>query len=322
MKTLEAWLLAVWYERRYAWAKYLLAPLTALFCVLSAWKRWQDQRQQVMHDIPVIVVGNITVGGTGKTPVVVGLVEALRQAGFTPGVVSRGFGSRGKSGLVQATDDASTVGDEPLLMVQRTNVPLVVNRQRNQAIATLRAAHPQCNVIISDDGLQHYRMGRAVEIAVLDAQRGLGNGWCLPSGPLRERPQRLQQCDFVLTNGENLHMHGEQLVHLCQGNVETLTAWRGKSVHVVTGIGNPQRFVQQLAAAGLHTRLHAYPDHYAFTAADLQFDDDLPIIMTEKDAVKCRTFAPATAWYLPITAVFTEDFITALLKRLQGLQHG
>lgn len=306
---LERWLLNVWYGNDRL-GKYLLLPLTGLFCVLAAWRRWQYKRQQVKHPVPVIVVGNISVGGTGKTPLVIWLVERLREAGFKPGVVSRGY-QRQSNGI----------GDEPTLIKQRTQVPIAIGSDRNQAIATL-LQHHACDIIIADDGLQHYRMGRDVEICVVDGQRRFGNGWCLPSGPLREPVSRLQSCDFVIINGDTMHMRGEILVSLANEERQPLAGFAGQTVHVVTGIGNPQRFIQSLEQAGLLVIPHLYPDHHAFTGTELCFGDTHPIIMTEKDAVKCRQFAGQNAWYLPIEAVLDDTLAHALLTRLQGFKHG
>ena len=306
---LERWVLNVWYGND-RFGKYLLLPLTGVFCVLAALNRWRHKRQQVKHPVPVVVVGNISVGGTGKTPLVIWLVERLREAGFKPGVVSRGY-----------KKDADSLGDEPLLIIQRTNVPLAIGKDRNQAIATLLHEHA-CDIIIADDGLQHYRMGRDVEICVVDGQRRFGNGFCLPSGPLREPVSRLASCDFVVTNGENMTMHGDTLVNLATDSRQSLQALSGQTVHVVTGIGNPQRFINTLEQAGLQVLAHLYPDHHAFTGAEIRFDDALPILMTEKDAVKCRQYAVQNVWYLPIEAVLDECLAQALLKRLQGFNHG
>ncbi|WML90307.1 tetraacyldisaccharide 4'-kinase [Thiothrix lacustris] len=306
---LERWVLNVWYGND-RFGKYLLLPLTGVFCVLVALNRWRHKRQQVKHPVPVVVVGNISVGGTGKTPLVIWLVERLREAGFKPGVVSRGY-----------KKDADSLGDEPLLIIQRTNVPLAIGKDRNQAIATLLHEHA-CDIIIADDGLQHYRMGRDVEICVVDGQRRFGNGFCLPSGPLREPVSRLASCDFVVTNGENMTMHGDTLVNLVTDSHQFLQALSGQTVHVVTGIGNPQRFINTLEQAGLQVLAHLYPDHHAFTGAEIRFDDALPILMTEKDAVKCRQYAVQNVWYLPIEAVLDERLAEALLKRLQGFNHG
>jgi tetraacyldisaccharide 4'-kinase len=305
----ERWLLNVWYGNDRL-GKYLLLPLTGLFCVIAALRRWQHKRQQVKHPVPIIVVGNIAVGGTGKTPLVIWLVEHLRAAGFQPGVVSRGYKSK-----------VDEVGDEPLLIMQRTQVPLVVGKNRNQAITALLQQHA-CDIIIADDGLQHYRMGRDVEICVVDGQRRFGNGYCLPAGPLREPVSRLASCDFVVINGETMQMHGDTLVNLATAEIQLLAAWAGKTVHVVTGIGNPQRFIDTLEQAGLQVIPHLYPDHHAFTGTELGFDAAHPILMTEKDAVKCRQFAVQHAWYLPIEAVLSDAFAQTLLTRLQGLPHG
>ncbi|UJS24087.1 tetraacyldisaccharide 4'-kinase [Thiothrix winogradskyi] len=309
MMKLERWLLNVWYGNDRL-GKYMLLPLTGLFCVLAAVRRWQHKRQQVKHPVPVIVVGNISVGGTGKTPLVIWLVERLREAGFKPGVVSRGYQRQGND-----------LGDEPTLIKQRTQVPIAIGSDRNQAIATLLQQHA-CDMVIADDGLQHYRMGRDLEICVVDGQRRFGNGWCLPSGPLRESISRLTSCDFVIVNGDTMQMRGDILVNLATVEAQPLTAWAGKTVHVVTGIGNPQRFLQSLEQAGLLVVPHLYPDHHAFTGTELCFDDTHPIIMTEKDAVKCRQFAGQNAWYLPIEAVLDETLAHALLTRLQGFKHG
>lgn len=306
---LEHWLLNVWYGDGWL-GKYLLLPLTGLFCLLGALNRWRQQRQQIIHPVPVVVVGNISVGGTGKTPLVIWLVEQLRALGFNPGVVSRGY-----------KRNVGEIGDEPLLIMQRTGVPLAVDRNRNQAISHLLQQHA-CDLIIADDGLQHYRMGRDVEICVVDGQRRFGNGFCLPSGPLREPVSRLASCDFVVINGENMQVQGDTLVNLVTNEAKPLREIAGQRVHVVTGIGNPQRFISSLQKVGVQVLPHVYPDHHAFIAEELHFDDDLPVLMTEKDAVKCRQFAAKNCWYLPIEAVLDNEFAQTLLTRLQGLRHG
>lgn len=317
---LERWLLAVWYGNK-PLAKYLLLPLTGLFCVLRYWQLAKQQRRQVKHAVPIIVVGNITVGGTGKTPIVIWLVQQLQQLGFRPAVVSRGFGSQGKTGLVQATDDATQVGDEPLLIQRRTRVPVCVNRQRNQAITELLQT-TDCNVVIADDGMQHYQMGRDLELCIVDAQRGFGNGFCLPAGPLREPQSRLQHCDVVLRNGADFQVAGEVLHNLCGSATQPLSQLQGQTVHVVTGIGNPQRFQELLAQFEIEVHLHAFADHYHFHPEDLIFADDLAVLMTEKDAVKCFSFARQNCWYLPVNAVLDEAITQTLRKHLQGLKHG
>lgn len=317
---LERWLLNVWYgDGRLG--QYLLLPLSGIFCVLAAVRRWRHQRRQSRHTVPVIVVGNISVGGTGKTPLVIWLVERLREAGFTPGVVSRGFGAKGGQRLVAQSDRAAEVGDEPLLIVRRTGVPLAIGRDRNQAIAAL-LQQSACDIVLADDGLQHYRMGRDLEICVVDGERRFGNGFCLPAGPLREPVSRLERCDFVVTNGETMQVGGDTLVNLATAAQQALAEFAGRTVHVVTGIGNPQRFIRTLEQAGLQVLPHIYPDHHAFSGAELQFDDAFPILMTEKDAVKCRQFVTPNVWYLPVTAVLDAQLAATLLTRLQGFRYG
>lgn len=328
---LAAWFESVWYENR-PLARTLLSPFSYLFCYLAQQRKAKLCLEQQPCSVPVIVVGNITVGGTGKTPLVIWLLEYLRQAGYRPGVVSRGFGGTATGvRFVQADDKAHVVGDEPLLIVQRTAVPLVIGRDRNAAIAQL-LAQSACNLVIADDGLQHYRMKRDLEIAVVDGARRFGNGYCLPAGPLREPPERLQTCDFVVANG--VAQQGEYAMQILGSNLYALTGrqsqalsiFQGQTVHAVTGIGNPTRFFDSLKSAGLNLIEHIFPDHHTFTADDLNFQDDLPLLMTEKDAVKCRDF-PADrlnkVWYLPIEAHLEAAFAERLLQRLKELtQHG
>lgn len=326
---LSAWLESVWYGNR-PLARSTLSPLSYLFCYLAKHRRIKLSLEQKHFPVPVIVVGNITVGGTGKTPLVICLIEQLRKAGYQPGVVSRGFGAKQTQvQLVQAQDAASEVGDEPLLIVQRTSVPLVIGRQRNAAIEYL-LTQTNCNVVISDDGLQHYQMARDLEIAVLDGVRRFGNGYCLPAGPLREKPERLAECDFIVTNGTAwageyaMQMQSANLQALHGSDQQELSFFKAKTVHVVTGIGNPNRFFNSLKQAGLVLIEHVFPDHHAFTANDLNFHDDLPLLMTEKDAVKCRNFPVeiiSKAWYLPIAAHVDSAFTEQLLQRLKELTH-
>lgn len=328
---LSAWFESVWYED-HPIARTALSPLSYLFCYLAKQRRTKLSLEQQSFPVPIMVVGNITVGGTGKTPLVIWLIEQLRVAGFQPGVVSRGFGGKQLAvKLVQAQDVAAEVGDEPLLIVQRTAVPLVIGRDRNAAISYL-LTQTACNIVISDDGLQHYRMKRDLEIAVIDGVRRFGNGYCLPAGPLREKPARLQECDFVVTNGlaqqgeYAMQIGGNQLQALVGAEQCALRLFQGRSVHAVTGIGNPARFFGSLKHAGLILIEHVFPDHHAFTAEDIKFREDLPILMTEKDAVKCRNF-PADltnkVWYLPIEAHLDKIFTEHLLQRLKELkQHG
>jgi tetraacyldisaccharide 4'-kinase len=313
-------LAAHWY--RDSLVSRLLLPLSWLFCGLVALRRFAYRRgwRRTEHlPVPLIVVGNITVGGSGKTPFLVWLVEQLQRAGWKVGVISRGYGGRSPvwPREVTARSDTREVGDEPVLIATRTGVPLVVGPDRVAAARHL-LAHHAVDVILSDDGLQHYRLGRDIEVAVIDQARGLGNRRCLPAGPLREPPARLAEVDCLVRHGDtgDMQLAGATLRHLPSGRGEPLDAWTGRRVHAVAGIGHPERFFQALRRAGLELVEHPFPDHYAFTAADLVFGDALPIVMTEKDAVKCRAFAGTPHWYLPVTAKVDGLIGEGILKRL------
>lgn len=274
--------------------------------------------------VPVIVIGNISVGGTGKTPLVVRVVEHLRERGFRPGVVSRGYGGTEKGpALLPDHPEASRYGDEPSLMRQRTGVPVAVGRRRPEAAFLLCRAG--ADVIVSDDGLQHYRLERDVEVCVVDGTRRLGNGLMLPCGPLREPSSRLRQVDFVVVNGGvaaadeiPMHLTGGQARNLCNpAKAVDLRNFATHPVHAVAGIGRPRRFFDSLSAHGLQLIEHAYPDHHAYVAADVSFGDGLPILMTEKDAVKCVGFATPEMWCVPVEASVPMSFLDALVDRVR-----
>jgi len=270
--------------------------------------------------VPVFVVGNITVGGTGKTPLILWMIEHCRQRGLRVGVVSRGYGAKppGFPWRVEPEQSASEAGDEPLLIVQRSGVPLVIDPNRGSAVRALLEAEP-LDLILSDDGLQHYRLARDLELVLIDAARGLGNRRCLPAGPLREPEERLKDVDALLYNGATADrddgyaftLKPSALVNLRSGErkpVEHFPA--GQALHAVAGIGNPQRFFNTLE--GLHWRPvpHAFADHAVYSAQALTFTPPLPLIMTEKDAVKCRAFAKEDWWYLAVDAVPSDAFIS------------
>lgn len=282
--------------------------------------------------VPVIVVGNITVGGTGKTPLILWLIEHCRARGLKVGVVSRGYGGQPPQWpwRVRAGDDAAVVGDEPSLLVRRTGVPVVIDPQRPRAIELL-CAQEQPDLILCDDGLQHYRMQRDLELVLIDAARGLGNGRCLPAGPLREPAQRLESVDAVLVNGARddspqgyaMYLQPVELVQVTTGQSAPLEHFAaGQAMHAIAGIGNPQRFFNTLAELGWQPQGHAFADHAQFGPDDLQFNDGLPLLMTEKDAVKCRSFAPAHAWYLKVAARPSPAFVDWLDVRLTQLLAG
>lgn len=276
--------------------------------------------------VPIVVVGNITVGGNGKTPLVIYLANLLTQQGFRPGLVSRGYGgnSRHYPLTVTADCDPRVVGDEAVLLAQRTGCPMVVAPNRPQAVATL-LAQTDCDVIISDDGLQHTALGRDIEIVVVDSRRRFGNGLCLPAGPLREPVARLANVDFIVACGNALADEYEmQLAPTWMVNVANpamkcpVVSFAKERVHAVAGIGNPDRFFQTLNDLSIHSENHPFPDHHRFSLADFQFKDDLPVLMTEKDAVKCQGFAEPHWWYLTVNAALTSGFNEKLLAKLKN----
>lgn len=310
-----------------------LLPLSWLFAVL-VWLRGRAYSMGLLKvhrlSVPVIVVGNITVGGTGKTPLVVWLVQWLCRKGMRPGVISRGYGGNSGEGprQVDATSLASEVGDEPLLIARRTGCPVYVCSDRVAAARAL-LQQSECDIIISDDGMQHYALGRDIEIAVIDGSRRFGNGLSLPAGPLRERPVRLKTVDLVVVNGEA--MAGESGMAIRPGAVINLSDndrscrledFAGQTVHAVAGIGNPSRFFAMLRQQGLEVREHAFSDHHRFSAEDLSLDDELPILMTEKDAVKCVDFAQPRHWYVQAEAELDESFAQDLDTLLRGVVSG
>jgi len=282
--------------------------------------------------VPVIVVGNLSVGGAGKTPLVAWIAQFLGARGRRPGIVSRGWGGSAE-GPREATiaSDPAEVGDEPVLLARLAGCPVWVAASRVAACRGLLARHPQCDVIVSDDGLQHYALARDIEICVLDA-RGLGNGFLLPAGPLREPLSRLRSVDAVIEHGEvpatlralaprrfAMRLQGAELVRLADAHdVRPAASFRGTRVHAVAGIGDPQRFFEQLAGFGIEVVPHPFPDHHRFAPADLDFGDDAPVVMTEKDAVKCRRFAKPQHWVFPVRAAPDAAFGAWLLERLGG----
>jgi tetraacyldisaccharide 4'-kinase len=304
-------------------------PIAALYGVVVRTRRamYRHRWKRVEKlPVPVIVVGNITVGGAGKTPLVIALVEALHARGFNPGVVSRGHGGSAHTPmLLDDNPDPRVVGDEPALIELRTRVPNAIGRDRPAAARLL--LDRGVNVIVADDGLQHYALARDIEICVVDASRRLGNGRLLPAGPLREPPSRLAEVDFVVCNGGE-PQHEEIPMRLVAGSacnlrgssLRALAGFAQQRVHAAAGIGNPRRFFDMLREHGMDPVEHAFPDHHAYTARDLEFDDSLPVLMTEKDAVKCRAFASENWWSVPVTAQLPENFFDALAKGIARSQ--
>lgn len=323
-----------WYQGHPALA--LLGPLEALYRRIVARRRQRfldGEADSYRAPVPVIVVGNITVGGTGKTPLILWLIEHCRARGLRVGVVSRGYGAKPPSSpwRVQPEQTASEAGDEPLLIVQRTGVPLMIDADRPRAVRALLEAEP-LDLILSDDGLQHYRLARDLELVLVDAARGLGNGRCLPAGPLREPAERLRAVDAVLYNGAGadpaggfaVNLEPSALIELSSGQSWPLDHFpAGQRLHAVAGIGNPQRFFATLEALHWRPIPHPFPDHAVYSKEQLSFSPELPLLMTEKDAVKCRAFAPPGWSYLQVQAQPSAAFAAwfdAQLARLLPAQ--
>lgn len=320
MKLVEHW------YRASPWL-WVLWPLSLLFCSLAGLRRLAYRRGWLsvwQPPVPLIIVGNITVGGSGKTPLVLWLARMLREQGYRPGLVSRGYGGKAANWPqpVNADSDPKMVGDEAVLLAGRSGCPMVVGPDRVAAAQQLLAEY-DVNVILSDDGMQHYRMGRSLEIAVLDGERRLGNGLCLPAGPLRELPRRLRQVDFIVVNGQgragewSMRLQPVELENLAEGQRHPLTALAGEAVHAVAGIGHPQRFFATLRELGLKIVEHPFPDHHPYVAGELDFADGRAVLMTEKDAVKYRPHATSQHWYLPVQAQLAAEFADELLAMLE-----
>ncbi|MEE4144455.1 MAG: tetraacyldisaccharide 4'-kinase [Halieaceae bacterium] len=314
-----------WYAG--AWWLQLLRPLELLFRLVAAARRGLYRAGLLpvyRAPVPVVVVGNITVGGTGKTPVVIALVDYLQARGIRVGVVSRGYGRAGSTEAhwVSSDSDPRQCGDEALLIQRRTNCPCVVAAARADAVRSL-LDRISVDVIISDDGLQHYGLARDMEIALLDEQRRTGNGFCLPAGPLREPLARLENTDFVLYRGSADPRCGVQylaqgLVNLHSGEQRPATpAAPGEAVFAVAGIGQPDQFFNTLARCGFDIEPVVFPDHHRYTASDFYRLPGKPIIMTEKDAVKCGGLAGVDAWYLKINAQLPQTVTTAVAALAQ-----
>lgn len=280
-------------------------------------------------NVPVVVVGNITVGGTGKTPLVVWLADYLQAKGYKPGIISRGYGGRARTWpqQVRPDSDPKTVGDEAILISRRTGCPMAVGPDRYEAGKAL-LENSKCNILLSDDGLQHYGLGRDIEIAVIDGKRRFGNGFLLPAGPLREGIWRLQHVDIKISNGAatydecSMKMRHGELVSMGDRGCRSLSDFAGSNVHAVAGIGNPDQFFRLLKSKQLDVIEHAFADHHGFTKDDIEFGDNLPVIMTEKDAVKCQNFTGDRHWYLEISAQPEAAFIQRLYDLLEEMNDG
>lgn len=331
--SLAARLLDAWYRGHPALA--LLRPLEWLYRAVVRRRRARflaGAGDIYRAPVPLLVVGNITVGGTGKTPLILFLIEHCRARGLKVGVVSRGYGAAPPSlpWRVRGDDSPEQAGDEPLLIVQRTGVALAIDPDRGRAVRAL-LAEERLDLILCDDGLQHYRLARDLELVLIDAARGLGNRRCLPAGPLREPAERLGEVDAVLFNGAEadrddgfaFRLRPTALVNLASGERRPLEHFpAGQALHAVAGIGNPRRFFATLEALDWRPVPHPFADHAQYDAAALAFAPPLPLLMTEKDAVKCRAFAAADWWYLAVDAVPTPAFVAWLDLQLARLIPG
>jgi len=309
---------------------FILLPLSWFFCFISKLRAGLYRSgflKSFKAPVPVVVVGNVTVGGTGKTPLIIELVKRFQAMGKNPGVISRGYAGASSvwPQLVDEKTSAEQVGDEPKLIHKRTACPVAVGPNRQQDIELLLKKY-SCDVILSDDGLQHYALQRDLEIIVVDAQRKFGNGFCLPAGPLRERVSRLQHVDMVLWNGGDDKQLSFKLqpqfclpINKTNAHKKLLTEFEGKIVHAIAGIGNPPRFFNMLHRLGIQVIEHEFSDHASYTQSDVIFDDDLPVLMTEKDAVKCDGFELTDHWSVPVDIQFSElaeEKLQQLLKSI------
>lgn len=332
-----AWLYRVvqhtWYGN--GRARWILLPLSGLYFLVVATRRVLYQSgifRQVRLPVPVIVVGNLTAGGTGKTPVTVWLAEAMRVRGFSPGIVSRGYGgSKSSSPMrVDGRSDPAVVGDEPVLLARRTGLPVCVDRNRVKAAQML--VDDGVDLIISDDGLQHLELGRSYEICVVDGRRWLGNRLLLPAGPLRDTTTRLGAVDQILVNGGPVpvcdstveqnaiafELESHEVRRLNGSLIRPLAGFAGTTVHAVAAIGNPERFFRQLRDADIQVIEHALPDHAVPRPGDLSFGDDFAVLMTEKDAVKIGAQVSDRFWYVPVNLVMDPALASPWLAQIES----
>ncbi len=315
-----------WYQGK--WWNIWLLPVSGLFFLLSHARRlWLTKflKATKVNSIPVVVIGNINVGGTGKTPLACRLVELFSEQGIKVGIISRGYGSHAPyyPYSISRGESAVVVGDEPKLLRDRLDCPVVIGPDRNAAIDLL--SQQGVDLILSDDGLQHYKMARDYEIVVLDATRQLGSGWLLPAGPLREGAWRLKEVNTVIENGtadsSNMSIVATAWVNAKSNERKPLNYFAGKKLHAVAGIGNPQRFFSTLDDLNVEHVDHAFVDHHEFVESDLSLADDFSnqLVMTEKDWVKCASFASESMWYLEVSACLAEPLEKKLLKDLTTL---
>ena len=307
-------------------ANFLLLPFSFIFFLIYNIRLWLYKLGWLKiktFKLPVIVVGNITTGGTGKTPIVISIANYFATRNKTVGIVSRGYGGKYTQEALEVTSisDPAECGDEPLLIKQQTHAVVIVVRKRSKAVDFLIQNH-SVDIIISDDGLQHYSMGRSIEIAVIDGYHRLGNGLFLPAGPLRESKKRLKSVDFVINNGSysdgevSSQIEPECFINLVTNEKKEVDFFKSETCYAVAAIGTPENFYSLLKKLGVNVITKAFPDHYSFDQSDLTFDEDYPILMTAKDCVKCNQFATNRMWYLSVNANISPDFYKQLESKL------
>ena len=325
---LESRLNRIWYDGDPvpAWA----ALGERVYRTLLGLRRWiyaLGLRRSVRLPVPVLIVGNLTVGGTGKTPLVAWLATELRRRGWKPGIVTRGYGAAAHDPQrLPPGAEPAEYGDEPVWLAHATDCPVAIGRRR-AAAARLLIERDGVDVLVSDDGLQHWSLARDLEVVLIDGQRGFGNGRLLPAGPLREPQERLARVDAVVVNGGQregafpMQVRAERVLSLRDlAQARPLSGFAGQRVHAVAGIGNPRRFFDLLRSHGLVVDPHPYPDHHAFDGSELKFDDDLPVFITEKDAGKCAPHADGRIWVVPIDVELPPEFGDLVHRRLHALK--
>jgi tetraacyldisaccharide 4'-kinase len=328
---MRQWLERQWYPDKIGFWSVFFKPFEMLLGLLVSLRKLSYKVGFVSSwrsPVPVVVVGNITLGGTGKTPLVIWLAQQLVANGYSPGIVSRGYGgSMQGMTFVSTNSDPRLVGDEPLLIAMRTACPVWVGKKRPAVINALLQANPQCDVIISDDGLQHYAMQRDFEIVVIDGARHFGNGAMLPFGPMREPAWRADEADALVVNGGEadfasgeylMRLHGQDFYSLHTAERVSANFFAGKRIFAVAGIGNPARFFNHLRQLSLEFVEHAFPDHHQFQVGDLQMLGADIILMTEKDAVKCLKFPLTNIWVLPVQAEVVGGLGDKVIEKIES----
>ena len=328
---LETLIEKVWYSKNIF--SLLLSPLSLIYISIIYLRYTLYQLGLISItkiNVPTIVIGNIVAGGTGKTPLVIWLAKHFKDKGFLPGIVSRGYGGTYLSNieLVKPTSNPMLVGDEPVIIARNTNCPVVVAKKRAKGAKELVEKY-NCNIILCDDGMQHYSLARDIEIAVIDGQRRFGNNYCFPAGPLREPKSRIFKADLIVskynarTCEHKMDYTYHQLVSLNElSKTIPISDLHGMTVHAIAGINNPDHFFSYLRSHKLELIVHKFPDHYSYTEDDVKFDDNFPVVMTEKDAVKCQNYSSDKHWYIPISAELSKSFVCDLDKLMGKIING